>query len=72
MEIKGDLFVLQHSETQKSFVVEKLSDMVMNNMNCFVRARPVDYIVVAIADTEEELNQQKEKLIKLRGKNCKV
>lgn len=67
MEIKGDFFVLLHSESQDSFTVEKMSDMVMKNMNVFIKGAKVDYIVIAMAETAEELEEKKQKLLKLRA-----
>jgi len=66
MEIKGDFFVLLHSKSQNGYLVDTMSGMVMKNMEAFIKGLPSDYYVLAMADTEESLNRQKEKLIKLR------
>ena len=67
MEIKGDFFVLLHSESQDCFAVEKMSDMVIKNINVFIKGAEVDYIVVAVADTKEGLEERKLKLLELRA-----
>ncbi|WP_431296513.1 hypothetical protein [Rahnella sp. PAMC 25559] len=71
MEIKGDFFVLLHSESQDSFTVEKMSDMVMKNMNVFIKGAKVDYIVIAMADTLEDIEEHKRRLIELRIETLK-
>jgi hypothetical protein len=69
MEIKGDFFVLLHSESQDGYLVDTMSGMVMKNMEAFTKGRSSDYIVIAMASTEESLNEQKKKLTKLRAGN---
>jgi hypothetical protein len=69
MEIKGDFFVLLHSESQDGYIVDTMSGMVMKNMEAFTKGRSSDYIVIAMASTEESLNEQKKKLTKLRAGN---
>lgn len=67
MEIKGDFFVLLYSESQDVFVSDSLSGMVMKNMDAFVKGRTSDYLVIAMAETKEGLEEKKQKLLKLRA-----
>jgi hypothetical protein len=67
MEIKGDFFVLLYSESQDVFVSDTLSGMVMKNMDAFTKGRTSDYLVIAMADTAEGLEEKKKKLLKIRA-----
>ncbi|MES4611392.1 hypothetical protein V2154_02220 [Ewingella sp. CoE-038-23] len=67
MEIKGDFFVLLYSESQDVFVSDTLSGMVIKNMDAFTKGRTSDYLVIAMADTAEGLEEKKQKLLKLRA-----
>lgn len=71
MEIKGDFYVLLHSESQDAFVVDTMLGMVMKNVGAYVKGRTSDYIVLAMADTEEDLLLHKEKILELRATSNK-
>jgi len=68
METNGDHFLLLHSKNQDTFIVERLSDMVKRNMDLFVSDVSVDFAVVAVADTAEELQPYKMRLLDIRQK----
>lgn len=67
MEIKGDFLVLLHSKSQNGYLVDTMSGMVMKNMDAYINGRRSDYCVIAMADTAEELEEKKQKLLKLRA-----
>ncbi|WP_410517416.1 hypothetical protein QNH99_05950 [Pantoea allii] len=66
MKIQGDHFLLLHSKTQDAFIVERLSDTVKRNMDLFVSDVSVDFVVVGVADTAEELQSFKMRLLDIR------
>ena len=68
MEIQGDHFLLLHSKTQNTFIVDRLSDVVKRNMDLFVSDVSVDFVVVGVADTAEELQPYKMRLLDIRQK----
>ncbi|WP_140919056.1 hypothetical protein [Limnobaculum xujianqingii] len=68
MEIKGDLYVLLHSQTQGCFHIEKMGVMLRKNVNTFLSGNKVDYIPLAIAATIDELEEMKANLIEARAK----
>ncbi|ROR14954.1 hypothetical protein [Erwinia sp. JUb26] len=69
MEVKGDFFVLLYSKEQNGYITDTMSGMMEKNAGAFIRGRSSDYMVIAIADTRESLEEKKQKLISLRDKN---
>ena len=69
MEFKGDFYVLLYSKPQDTYIVDTMIGMVEKNTGAFIRGRSSDYMVIAIADTRESLEEKKQKLISLRDKN---
>ncbi|HEI6987380.1 TPA: hypothetical protein SK300_002472 [Yersinia enterocolitica] len=67
MEIKGDFYVLMHSETQGLFHIETMGDMLYKNVGIFLKRKTVDYIPIAAAATIEELQEIKSRLIETRN-----
>ncbi|OIV46759.1 hypothetical protein BK025_09210 [Sodalis sp. TME1] len=68
MEIKGDEYVLLHSEKGRNFHIEKLRVMLSSMQRAFVSSSKNDYRPLAIAETIDELQLIKDKLIKERAK----
>ncbi|WP_440495098.1 hypothetical protein [Serratia sarumanii] len=62
MEIKGDFYVLMHSESQGCFHIEKMSVMLHTNLGIFLKGKTVDYLPLAIAATIDELQEIKARL----------
>lgn len=69
MEFKGDHLVLLHSKSQNAFIVDNLSTVIKRNMDLFVSGVSVDYVVIGLADTREELQVFQDRLIALREKH---
>ncbi|CNB09103.1 MULTISPECIES: hypothetical protein [Yersinia pseudotuberculosis complex] len=67
MEIKGDFYVLMHSEAQDLFYIETMGDMFYKNVGIFLKRKTVDYIPIAAAATIEELQEIKSRLIDTRN-----
>lgn len=66
MEFNGDHLVLLHSKSQNAFITDRLSEVIKRNMDLFVSGVSVDYVVIGIAETKEDLQRFKERLIELR------
>lgn len=65
-EFEGDVYVLLYSENQGFFAVERLSDLIKRNMDLFVSGISVDYAVIGMGETRDEIEIIKQRLIGIR------
>ncbi|WP_210507428.1 hypothetical protein [Pantoea ananatis] len=65
-EFEGDVYVLLYSENQGYFAVERLSDLIKRNMDLFVSGISVDYAVIGMGETRDDIEELKQRLIGIR------
>ncbi|KTS74238.1 MULTISPECIES: hypothetical protein [Pantoea] len=65
-EFEGDVYVLLYSENQGFFAVERLSDLIKRNMDLFVSGISVDYAVIGMGETRDDIEIIKQRLIGIR------
>lgn len=49
-----DLWVVEYSQSQRAFSVERLSETVATNLDMFFRSRACDHSIVAVTRTRKE------------------
>ena len=54
-----NIFVLSWSNGQQCFHIERIADMLKANLDAFKNGYPVDFIVLAFADSFEAINTKR-------------
>lgn len=67
-----ELYLIEWSEKQQVFHVDKIKQILKNNLHAYVRNRKIEYFPVAIAHTYEEAQTIAKLLEQEREKNLGV
>jgi hypothetical protein len=67
-----ELYLIQWSEKQQVFHVDKIKQILKNNLHSYIRNREIEYFPVAIAHTYEEAETIAKLLEQERVKNLGI